>query len=190
MLKQGCFITVNLFILLCLSGCFGGLWTGANMVYNRHEVYKKIDNYRLYLDVNRVLSVDNLFKNNLCSLDIVVFNGDILLAGHVPTSELREELRQRLTQVKGYRRLFNYITLNPASSNSAQDAWITTKIRTQIVTDGSIDPNAFKIVTSDRIVYLMGDVHEEQAKKVILIARKTKGVGRVVTIFKYFTYKN
>ena len=86
-----------------------------------------------------------------------------------------EELQRRLAKVKGYRRLFNQVGISPSASNSVQDSWITTKIRSQIFADGSIDPNAFKVVTSDKVVYLMGDVHREQAGKVINIARHTDG---------------
>jgi len=45
------------------------------------------------------------------------------------------------------------------------------------------------VVTSDRIVYLMGDVRKEQAEKVINIARFTSGVEWVVKMLKYFTYE-
>ncbi|CAM2738578.1 hemolysin, lipoprotein [Legionella steigerwaltii] len=160
------------------------------MVYDRHDVYKKLDDYKLFLKVNNAITVDNTFKNNNCVIDIAIFNGDVLLAGHVPTPELQAELQRRLATVKGYRRLFNQVRVSVSASNSMQDSWITAKIRSQIFADGSIDPNAFKVVTSDRVVYLMGDVHQEQAEKVINMARQTSDVARVVKILKYFTYES
>ncbi|WP_058476284.1 BON domain-containing protein [Legionella steigerwaltii] len=190
MLKQGCFAVLLTCALLCLSGCMGSLWTGASMVYDRHDVYKKLDDYKLFLKVNNAITVDNTFKNNNCVIDIAIFNGDVLLAGHVPTPELQAELQRRLATVKGYRRLFNQVRVSVSASNSMQDSWITAKIRSQIFADGSIDPNAFKVVTSDRVVYLMGDVHQEQAEKVINMARQTSDVARVVKILKYFTYES
>ncbi|MCW8399093.1 BON domain-containing protein [Legionella sp. PATHC038] len=190
MLKQGCFAVLLVLVLFCLSGCIGSLWTGATMVYDRHDVYKKLDDYNLFLKVNNAITVDNAFKNNNCVIDIAIFNGDVLLAGHVPTAEMQAELQRRLATVKGYRRLFNQVRVSSAGSNSMQDSWITAKIRSQIFADGSIDPNAFKVVTSDRVVYLMGDVHQEQAEKVINMARQTSDVARVVKILKYYTYQN
>ncbi|HHT0594588.1 TPA: BON domain-containing protein [Legionella anisa] len=190
MLKQGCLAVLLTSVLLCLSGCLGGVWTGATMVYNRHNVYKKLDDYSLYLKVNNAIMVDNTFKNTESVIDIAVFNGDVLVAGHVPNAEMQTELSQRLAKVRGYRRLFNQVHVSTLESNTVQDSWITTKIRSQIFADDSIDPNAFKIITSDRIVYLMGDVRQEQAEKVINMARRTNDVVRVVKILKYFTYQD
>lgn len=190
MLKQGCFFVLIILVLSTLSGCIGGLWTGANMVYDRHDVYKKLDDYRLFLRVNNAITVDNTFKNSQCVIDVAVLHGDVLLSGHVPSLTLQKKLSQRLARVKGYRRLFNQVHISASESNSVQDSWITTKIRSQIFADDSIDPNAFKVVTSDKVVYLMGDVHQEQGVKIINISRRTTGVVRVVKIFRYFTYQN
>lgn len=189
MRKQGRFILFIIFLVGCLSGCLGTVWTGASTVYDRHSIYIKLHDYHLLVQINNVLAVNRTFNNPRCVIDIAVFNGDILLAGHLPSVELMDELRRRLSKVKGYRRLFNEMTIKQVASNSVSDSWITTKIRSQIFADSSIDPNAFKIVTSDRIVYLMGDVKPDQAEKVIKIARFTDGVERVVKIFRYFTYQ-
>lgn len=190
MLKQGRF-TLLLFIIMAfsLSGCVSTLWTGATLLYDRHDVYKKLNDYNLLAEVNKVLAVNRTFNNSNCVLDLAAFNGDILIAGHVPSEELLDELKQRLSTLKNYRRLFNYVKVMQINSNSVQDSWITAKIRSQIFADDSIDPDAFKIITSDRVVYLMGDVKPEQAAKVIKISRFTSGVEKVVKMMKYFTFQ-
>ncbi|WP_298624167.1 BON domain-containing protein [uncultured Legionella sp.] len=190
MLKQGRFTLLLLLIAFSISGCVGTLWTGASLLYDRHDVYKKLNDYNLLAEVNKVLAVHRTFNNSRCVLDLAAFNGDILIAGHVPSDELLDELKQRLATLKNYRRLFNYVKVMQVSSNSVQDSWITTKIRSQIFADDSIDPDTFKIITSDRIVYLMGDVKPDQAAKVIKIARFTRGVEKVVNMMKFFTYQN
>lgn len=189
MFKQGCFLLLLSFMITCLSGCLGAVWTGATLAYDRHNVYKKLDDYNLIIALNDALAANGTFKNSETVLDIAVFNKDILIAGHVPSQEFYDELLQRLGKIKGYRRLFNQVTVNQRPSSSIQDSWITTKIRSQIFADASIDPNAFKVVTSDHIVYLMGDVKAEQAEKVIKIARFTDGVERVIKLMKYYTYQ-
>lgn len=188
MLKQGCVPILFILLIACLFGC-SGVWTGATMVYDRHDVYKKLDDYHLYVKVNNALTIDNLFKSNNCVLDIAIFNNDILIAGHVPTAEMQAELQQRLSKVKGYRGLFNEVQLRNTPSDSMQDSWITAKIRSQIFADSSIDPNAFKVITTDGVVYLMGDVHPNEAATVVNIARRTAGVVHVVKIFKYLVYQ-
>lgn len=190
MLEQGRLVFIIIIICGALSGCLSNLWTGANLVYDRHDVYKKLNDYHLLMQVNNTLYSDKLFKCDYCALDVGVFNGDILVAGHLPSLELRNEARQRLFKIKEYRHLFIEINLSQTTANSVHDSWITTKIRSQIFADDSIDPNAFKIITSDSIVYLMGDVKAEQAKQVISISRTTSGVTRVVKLLNYFTYQS
>lgn len=189
MLKQGRVITGIALLCALLSGCLGSVWTGASMVYDRHNVYKKLNDYHLLTEVNTALYKDKLLKQKKCALDVAAFNGDILIAGHVPSQELMDELQKRLSHVTGYRRLFNETSVSTMESNSIQDSWITAKIRSQIFADDSIDPKVFKIITSDRIVYLMGDVKKREANKVIEIARYTEGVARVVKALNYFTYE-
>ena len=189
MIRQGRLLITLFFITVFLCGCVSNIWTGANLVYDRHDVYKKLNDYHLLVDINNSLYKDKLFKCEICVLDVAIFNGDVLVAGHLPSAHLINEARRRLFGVKGYRHLFIELKLSLSNSNSLQDAWITTKIRSLIFADDSIDPNAFKIVTSDQVVYLMGDVRFEEANKVINMARTTSGVIRVVKLLKYFTYQ-
>jgi osmotically-inducible protein OsmY len=189
MLKQGCLIVAVIILSNCLAGCVGAVWTGANLVYDRHNVYKKLDDYHLLVELNNALAEKQTFKNSTCALDYAVFNKDLLIAGHVPDQEYFDELLSRLSKLKGYRHLYNKVRIVQMGSNTAQDTWITTKIRSKIFADDSIDPNAFKVVTSDNVVYLMGDVRPEEAKKVVFIARNTNGVVKVVKLMNYFTYQ-
>lgn len=171
---------------LVQTGCISNVWTGATLVYDRHNIYKKLSDYKLAASTNRALFKDENLKCDDCSIDVAVFNGDILLSGHVPTTELRQEARDRVAQVHGYRRIFNQLATNHYKDTTLQDNWITTKIRTEIFADAGIDPHSFKVITSDQIVYLMGDVLPKEADRVIHIARQCSGVKRVVKLFKYY----
>ncbi|MCX7116853.1 MAG: BON domain-containing protein [Legionellales bacterium] len=169
-----------------LTGCITDVWTGANLVYNRHNVYKTLSDFQLGAKANRALYQDQVFKGPDCLIDLAVINGDVLLAGHVPTDALRQEAMQRIKVLPGKRRLFDQLSISSVSTNELLDHWITTKIRGEILGDSSIDPHGFKVVTSDQIVYLMGDVIPSEAGRVIHMARSCDGVRRVVTLFKYY----
>lgn len=171
---------------LMLSACVSGIWTGANLFYDRHSVMNTMSDYELNLNVNRALFYDDYFVCAQCHLDVAVFNGDILLVGHVETEEMRQEAYKRVNTVTGYRRLFKEISIKPIRTNIAKDSWITTKIRSKIVADSEINPHMVKVVTSDQVVYLMGDVIATQADWIIDIAKTTTGVLRVVRLFKYY----
>ncbi|MGQ3889141.1 BON domain-containing protein [Legionella sp. CNM-1927-20] len=168
-----------------LTGCIGSLWTGATLVYDRHNIYKKIYDYQLALQANQTLFQDRLLKQEGCYLDLAVFKGDILLAGHLPNRKLRDLTKARLQSLRGYRELFFQVALYSAPANDLTDAWLTAKIRSQIFADAQIDPNDFKIVTVDNIVYVMGDVRPKQAERVLNLAKHTQGVVRVVKLMRY-----
>ena len=186
MRKQAFITTLLVLSCLSLSGCLTSLWTGASLVYDRHGVYKKISDFQLGANASRELYKDAQFKGGNTMIDLATFNGDILLAGHVPTQALREEAQARIARQPGSRRIFNQLSVGPAVDSSVEDSWITTKIRSGILADADISPDQFKIVTTDRIVYIMGDVIPAQATKVIYIARNCTGVRRVVKLLKYY----
>jgi osmotically-inducible protein OsmY len=185
-ITQGC-LRIFLWMVLTtmLVGCVGNLWTGSSLIYNRHHIYKKMEDYKLSLEAENQLFVDQQFKQRDCSLELAVFNGELLVAGHLPNESLRSLAFQRLKKIVGARRLFKQIAISHSLNNGVEDMWITTKIRSQMLADSEIDPSAFKVITTDAIVYVMGDVIPEQARRVLAIARNTAGVIRVVRLFHY-----
>lgn len=163
-----------------------GLWTGVNVIYDRHSWYIKYEDFKLNADANRALYHDNYFKCDECSLEVAVLNRDLLLTGHVPSRVMSTEAVARMEMLSGKRRFFNQLAVYRGEDDPVLDSWITTKIRSQILADASIDPERFKIVTADQVVYLMGDVDAEQAAKVVEFARECTGVRRVVKLMRYY----
>jgi len=184
-------LSILLITLACmLTSCVSGVWTGANLFYNRHDVYNSYNDFELNTRIRNALYHDKLLHGRESHLDLAVFNGDVLLAGHVSSESIRDEVYRRAMAQAGYRRLFKRLSIQPPQSTSITDTWITTQIRSKIIADSEIDPNAFKIITSDQIVYIMGDVDPKQAEWVVTIARSTAGVKRVVKLLKYYYLSN
>lgn len=169
-----------------MTGCMGTIWTGASLVYDRHNVYKQLSDYKISANVYQALNKNNFLKESGSNIDLAVFNGDVLAVGNVATVALREEIFNRISDIEGYRRIINQIQVGHYPSSSVDDSWITAKIRSSIFADSEIDPHLFKVVTSNRVVYLMGDVKSEQAVRVINIARNTTSVERVVNLLKIY----
>lgn len=175
-------------LMLMLSGCLGSyIWTGASMFYDRHNVYKKVSDYELSANANHLVFHDEYLKCSNCLVDITAFNSDMLLSGHLPTPAMRKELERRVAHLPDYRHIYNEVTVSTAPTQTVEDMWITTKIRTQILSDEEIDPHPFKVVTTDGVVYLMGEVQADQARRIIHIARQTPGVIRVVKLMRTYT---
>jgi osmotically-inducible protein OsmY len=186
MIKQGCFIIL---LSTLLTGCLGSLWTGATLIYDRHSLYKQVRDYRLTLRARQALFKDEIFKPPLCSIDLAVFKGNILIAGHVPNTALYLLANKRLAKVQGFTHIYNKLQISKQKTKPWLDSWITTRIRTKILMDESIAPNSVKVITVDAVVYLMGEMHTEQAKTVVQIASNTPQVKKVVTLLTYFVYQ-
>jgi osmotically-inducible protein OsmY len=111
----------------------------------------------------------------------------LLLAGHVPSLEMKTELERRVAHLPSYRHIYNEVTLSHRPSQSVEDALITMRIRTKVLADSMIDPQPFKVATTDGVVYLMGEVRASEARRILQIASETHGVLKVVKLFKYYT---
>lgn len=175
-------------ILLCmsLSACLSDVWTGANIVYDRHSWYRKLNDWQLTTEVKQALYEEESIKCDTCAVEFAIFNRDILVVGRVPSQSVRRKVSERLRPLHNKRHLYNELVVTTEPGDAITDTWITTKIRSEILTDSGINPKQFKVVTMDGVVYLMGDVIPEQAEKVVMYARQWSEVRRVVKLFQYY----
>lgn len=61
------------------------------------------------------------------------------------------------------------------------DGWITSKVKTQLVAADGVHASAINVDTNDKTVTLRGQVRSEaERRKVVKIARETRGVERVL----------
>ena len=118
---------------------------------------------------------------------VVSYNGVVLLAGQVGSEELRQLAAKTVANVHKVRRVHNELTISGNSSMVARsnDSWITTKVKTKLLASGDIEGHRIKVVTENGVVYLMGLVTKDEAKRAAETARKTGGVQKVVRIFEY-----
>ena len=69
-------------------------------------------------------------------------------------------------------------------SSAANDAWLTTKIKSALISDSDIRGRNVKVVTENSVVYLMGLVTRKESERISEIAATTSGVQRVVRLFE------
>lgn len=118
---------------------------------------------------------------------VVSFNGVVLLAGQVNTTEQRLLAADTVAKIGKVRRIHNEITVAGATSMVARsnDSWITTKVKTKLLANSEVEGGRIKVVTENGVVYLMGLVTREEATRAAEQARKTGGVQKVVRVFEY-----
>ena len=119
---------------------------------------------------------------------VISYNRIVLLAGQVSSERLRQLAAETVAKIHNVRRVNNEITVEGATSMVARsnDSWITTKVKTKLLADSTIEGGRIKVTTENGVVYLMGLVTKEEADRAAESARKTGGVQKVVRIFEYF----
>lgn len=120
-------------------------------------------------------------------LSLTVENGRVLITGIVQRPEERVEAVRLAWQVNGVKQLINEIQIgSPKSFGSfANDAWISSQLRTRLVLDPDIQSINYTIDTVKGIIYLMGVAqNQDELERVVRVARRIKGVKQVVSYVK------
>lgn len=119
-------------------------------------------------------------------LVIVSYKGYVLLAGQVNDDVLKNEATRIVRKVHGVRRIYNELEIGPPSSalTRSNDAWITTKLKTALLSSSDEQGSRTKIVTENGVVYLMGLVTLDEAEAIANKAADVSGVRRVVQLFE------
>lgn len=118
---------------------------------------------------------------------VISFNGTVLLIGQVPNANLKKLAGQTAQRVEKVRQVYNELEIGPNADILVQsnDSWLTTKIKTSMVTNEAVVADRIKINTEQGTVYLMGLITPKMAQEAVSIAANTYGVSRVVKVFEY-----
>ena len=119
-------------------------------------------------------------------LNIVSFNGFVLLAGQVPSEALKTLTTDVVRKIEGVRRIYNELEIGPPTSlgTRSHDTWITTKVKSKLLASSYTPGTRVKVVTENSVVYLMGLLTEEEADRVSLEAGEVSSAKRVVQLFE------
>lgn len=178
-------------LVLSLQGCIfvAGAAAGAAgiaVVYDHRKLEKialdqKIAN-AVYAKIHGFAAL-----RDKTHIDVTCFNQVVLLTGQATTPALRQQAEDLARSVPDVNKVYDEVTVKGPTSNltRASDAWITAKIKTQMLATKDLKSGTIKVITENGNVYLMGMVTHEQADMAVDIARQVSGVQRVVKIFQY-----
>ncbi|WP_311971643.1 BON domain-containing protein [Pseudomonas baltica] len=118
---------------------------------------------------------------------VTSYNGVVLLAGQTPRADLKAAAEQAAGQVQRVKTVHNELQVLEPSSLLARnnDAWLTTKIKTQMLTDASVPGSRIKVVTENGIVYLLGLVTQQEGAQATNLVQSVSGVQKIVKLFEY-----
>lgn len=118
---------------------------------------------------------------------VVSYNGLVLLAGQVATSELKEQAATVAQAVHRVRKVHNELSIGGPTSLVARsnDTWLTAKVKSRLVASPDAKGLKVKVVTENGVVYLMGLVSRDQADEVVAVTANVYGVQKIVKVFEY-----
>jgi osmotically-inducible protein OsmY len=178
-------------LMVSLQGCIFVVGAAAGAaaaagVYDHRKVEKVVADEKLNNKVIiKINAIPYISDNN--HINVTTFNQIVLLTGEATTPQIREEAESAARSVDGVNQVYNQILIKGPSSGltRASDAWITAKIKTQMLATKDLKSSTIKVITENGTVYLMGIVNREQADGAVFIARQVNGVQKVIKIFQY-----
>lgn len=173
-----------------LHGCAGlvvaGAATTAVVANDRRTFGSVIDDQNIELKAANVIA-ERKDITKASRISATSMNGMVLLVGQTPYDQFKRESEQLVAKVGGVRHVYNELRIRKPIPFDVQstDAWITSKIKSQMLTTKGVDSTRFKVVTENGEVFLMGLVTRSEADKAINIARHVSGVKKVVKVLEY-----
>ncbi len=185
-------VALKLFLALAfisqLSACVpvvvGGAAAGGAMASDRRTsgIYVEDENIEL-----KALKSIETNLGSTAHINVTSYNRNVLLTGEAPSAEAKTKAESMIKAISNIRVITNEIVVGEKSSISSRsnDAYLTTKIKTQFVTENKFSANYVKVVTENNVVYLLGIVTKSEADAATEIASNTHGVSKVIKLFEY-----
>ncbi len=118
------------------------------------------------------------------SYTIVSYKQHVLLAGQVPTLEVKNKIDSAIKDVSGVIKLWNELKVKPneAATEQAKDAALTALAKARLIAQKDVNAAHIKVVTCDKVLYLLGENpgDKKQLDLGIRGIQQIKGVARVI----------
>lgn len=178
-------------VCLGVSGCSSVLTSARNSPIEddrgTRTIGSKIDDSLIETKVSVNIAKANPELDKGSHIVVSSYNGVVLLAGQTPRADLKSLAEQTAGQVQRVKKVHNELQVIQPSSILARnnDAWLTTKIKTQMLTDESVPSSRIKVITENGIVYLLGLVRQQEANAATNVVQGVSGVQKIVKLFEY-----
>lgn len=172
-----------------LSGCaplvVGGAVAGGAMVaVDRRQPDIMASDERI--ELQGVSRVNDRVKDE-GHINLTSYNKQVLVTGEAKTEPLKQEVERIVAGLPEVKGVVNELRVAAPSEfgSRSNDSYLTSIVKSRMVTAQKFNPVHVKVVTEAGVVYLMGLVTRKEADDATQIARTTSGVKRVVRVFEY-----
>lgn len=174
------------FVLLQLFGCpaaiIGGGAIGIDTVADRRTPGVILEDSNIeFKAFAGIQKLQGQIHTNVTS-----YNGHVLILGQVPNEEIKSKITDQIKTLANIKSVINELTIGPVNSLSvrAEDTLITSNVKARFFKENKVSPFYVKVVTENKVVYLMGILTESEAKEAEEIAKNTNKVAKVVKLFE------
>ena len=169
-----------------LSGCgvlaVGGVVAGASVMADRRTPAVQAIDKGIELEAGNALSKR---YGDDAHINVTSFNQKVLLTGEAKDADIKGQAGAYVKAMKNVRSVFNELVIGPNSSYTARanDTFLESKIKTQMIFTDELPSNSMAIVAEGSSVYLMGILTQNEAA----IAKKlTSNIDGVKDVYAYF----
>ncbi|HKW37041.1 MAG TPA: BON domain-containing protein [Burkholderiales bacterium] len=162
----------------------GGVATGVVVASDRRQTEVMVSDQRIEFTAGG--KIDEVLKGE-GHVNVTSYNYTVLLTGEVPSAQAKANAEKAALEVPNVKTVVNELQIAGTSSTASRsnDAYITSKVKSNLLGNGKVRPTDVKVVTEASVVYLLGLVTHDEADAATEIARGTGGVQKVVRVFEY-----
>lgn len=179
-------VLVALLVVTQLTACgvlaVGGVAAGAAVMADRRTPGVQAIDKGIELEAGNALA--KRFGDN-AHINVTSFNQKVLLTGEVKDADIKGQADAYVKSMKNARSVFNELIIGPNSSftSRANDSYLESKIKTQMIFTEQLPSNSMVIVAEGSSVYLMGILTQNEADLAKKVASNTNGVKDVYVYF-------
>ena len=169
-------------ISACAVVAVGGVAASATVAADRRSPGIQAIDKGIELEAENALA--KRFGDN-AHINVTSFNQKVLLTGEVKDADIKGEAAAYVKAMKNARSVFNELVIGPNSSYTARanDSYLESKIKTQMIFTDQLPSNSMAIVAEGSSVYLMGMLTQNEANIAKKVASNTNGVKDVYAYF-------
>ena len=170
------------FLSACGVLAVGGVAAGASVMADRRTPAVQVMDKGIQLEVGNAL--DKRFGDS-AHINVTSFNQKVLLTGEVKNSDIKEQVEAYAKANKNARSIFNELVIGPNSTYSARanDSYLESKVKTQMIFTEQLPSNSMDIVAEGSSIYLMGILTQHEAEIAKKVASNINGVKDVYAYF-------
>jgi osmotically-inducible protein OsmY len=174
-----------------LAGCApvivgGAAATTALVATDRRTVGQQVSDKEINLKIDNEMQVK---FGKTARINASSYDGVVLLTGDAFSEKIRGEAAAIAMNTPQVKSVINRLYVGPLASFSqiTSDTWLSSKVKTTLLTTEGIPSGAVEVTVERDDVYLQGLVTQAEADKIAEVVASVGGVKEVYTLFDIMT---